>query len=93
MSPVSSSESIIDVAVCVGSELLHELFLAFLDSLLGSRLLLVSSIVCKSPRLALFLRIETKILKKQYLARLQSSCLSIGLHAVICKLHRHTEAL
>ena len=68
MRTVSSSESIIDVAVCVGCQLLGESFLAFLDSLLCSGLFFIGSIFCKSTGLAFFLGIVTKVLEKERFA-------------------------
>ena len=93
MGTVSCTESVIDVAVCIGSEFLDKLLLAGLDSCLCSLLLLVGSILCETPRLAFLLGIEAEVFKKENLTRLQCGCLLVSGLAVFSKLYRNTEAL
>ena len=93
MSAVSGTESVVDVAVSVGSEGLHELLLALLYGCLGCLLLLVACILCESARLAFLLSIEAEVLEKQGLTRLEFGNFSLCLLAVGCELYRNAEAL
>ena len=93
VSAVSGTESVVDVAVSIGCEGLHELLLAFLYGCLGCLLLLVTCILCESARLAFLFSIEAEVLQKQSLARLEFGNFSLRLLAVSCKLYRNTEAL
>ena len=93
VSAVSGTESVVDVAVGIGSEMLHELLLAGLDGSLGCGLLLVGSVLCESAGLALLLCIVTEILEQQDLARLEGGGLCVGLHAIVSELHRNAKAL
>ena len=91
--PVSGTESVVDVAVSVGSELFHELLLACLHGLLGLSLLLVCRIGGESSRLAFLLSVETQVLKHQDLTRLEGRSLLVSLLAVVGELDRNAETL
>ena len=91
MCPVCRTECVVDIAVRIGSELLHEFLLAFLYGSLCGLLLLVGSIFGKAPRLAFLLRIETEILQHEHFTRLERSHLLVGGHAVVGELHRNPE--
>ena len=93
MSAVSCSEGVVDVAVGIGSQGLHELLLAGLHCGLGSLLLLVGGILGESAGLAFLLGIVAEILEKQGLTRLEGGCLLLGLLAVGSELDGNSEAL
>ena len=90
---MSRAESVVDVAVSVGSQLLHEFLLACLDSLLSLGLLLIGSIGGESSRLAFLLSVETQVLKHQNLTWLERGGLFVSLLAVVGELDRNSEAL
>ncbi len=90
---MSGAERVVDIAVAIRGKSLDEPLLALLDSSLGSLLLLVGGVIGKSARLALLLGVETQVLEKQSLTRLESGGLGLGLHAVRSEFHRYTETL
>ena len=89
VSTVSGTERVVYIAVSVRGQSLRELFLAFFNGFLGSLLLLVGSVFSQTSWFAFFLSVETKVLKQQSFARLQSGSLSAGFFAntVVCKLN------
>ena len=89
---MGGAECIVDVAVGVGGQLLGESFLAFLDGLLGSCLLLVGSILCESAGFAFLFCVETEVLEKQGLAGFEGGSLLIGSLAIGGELYGNTEA-
>ncbi len=91
VSTVSCSESVVDIAVSVRSESLHEFLLRSLDCIFGSFLLLIRSILGKSARFALLLCIVTEVLKEKNFARFEGGCLLLSLLAVLGELNRNTE--
>ena len=91
MCPVGGTESVVDIAVGVGGELLDELFLAFLDGLLSGGLLLIGSVLGQSSGLAFLLSVETEVLKHQHLTRFQGSGLLVSLLAVLSELDGDSE--
>ena len=91
MSAVSCSESIVDIAVGVRCESLHELLLGSFYSSLGSLLLFVAGVLCKSARLSFLLCVVAEVFKEKNLSRLEGSSLGLSLLAVLCKLNRNSE--
>ena len=73
MGAVSRAERIVDVAVCIGSQGLHELLLAGLHGSLGLFLLFLGSILGQAAGFAFLLGVETQVLEQERLARLQGS--------------------
>ena len=68
---VCGAECIVDVAVCVGCQGLHEILLGSLDCGFCSLLLLVGSILCESAGLTFLLCIEAEVFEQQGLAGLE----------------------
>lgn len=68
---VSRAEGVVDVAVGVGGQPLHELLLRSLHGLLGFGLLRVVGVVGQAAGLALLLGVETQVLQKHHFAGLQ----------------------
>ena len=87
------SEGVVDVAVGVGGKLLRESLLAFLDSGLGSLLLLVRGVFGQSAGFAFLFGVETEVFEYQHFTRLEGGSLLVGLLAVRGELHRHAEIL
>ena len=89
MFAVCSTESIHDIAVCVRSKGLGELFLArfhlFLGGFVGRIFFL------DSYRLAFLFRIETEVLEKKYLSRFECCCFVLSFGAILCELNRASE--
>ncbi len=92
MGAVSSTEGVVDVAICIAGQLLHEFLLGSLHNGLGGLLFLVGGILGQSAGLAFFLCVETEVLQEEGLTGLQGSGLSIGLLAVIGKLDGNAQA-
>ena len=90
---MGGAERVVDVAVRIGSEFLHELLLGLLDSLLGSLLLFLGGILGETAGLAFFLGVETEVLQEEGLTRLQGSGLRVGLLAILGELHGNAQAL
>ena len=90
---VGRAESVVDVAVSVGSEGLDKVLLAGFHDSLGGLLLLVGSVLRESAGLAFLLGVEAEILEQQGLARLEGGHFGLGLLAVGGELHRSAEAL
>ncbi len=89
---VSRAESVVDVAVCIGSQGLDELLLGGLHGSLGGLLLFVGSILGQAAGLAFFLGIVAEVLQQQGFAGLEGGGLCLCLHAVIGKLDGNAQA-
>ena len=95
MCAVRGAERVVDVAVGVRSEALHELFLRGFHGLLRSGFFVVGGVFGQSAGLTLFFGVETQVFEQQYLARFQCGGLVGGLLALAVprEVHLHAEAL
>src|SRR5574344_2332549 len=89
MFAVSGTESVIDIAVGIRSELLCEFFLRSLHGSLGSSFFFVGSEF--TSWFAFFLGIEAEVLQQQGFARFQGFHGIVGFHAVGSELYLYTQ--
>ena len=93
VSAVCCAESVVHVAVGVGSQLGGECLLALLYGSLCSLLLLFGCILGQSAGLALLLCVEAEVFEQEHLSGLQRSGLCVSLLAVRGELYGNSQKL